>query len=269
MKTLRAICLHVERLHEDRVWRRLQAALDELDRKGLKITFLVYPLRSVVAGSDVRARVRELAERGHEIGQHTHFYAGGETERPHKRTDLSDRNVRECIARDRLWLGECGVEPKGFCGGNFMMTEAAFEALADAGFTYDCSARLPWERKDFETPHPWAEGAEVRRFGGRALVLLPNTEYLTLPQMLHPRRRKRRAKLANGGGFYQLVMNHDYDLLRWKVWYGLLAQLRSAAETRTAGQLAEMCLTHEDESLCAGDESARALAGSATGVVGR
>ncbi|MCA1816356.1 MAG: polysaccharide deacetylase family protein, partial [Acidobacteria bacterium] len=186
-----AICLHAERLHDERVWRRVAAALDALDGAGVKITFLVYPMRAVAAGRDVRARVREIAARGHEVGQHTHFYVGGVTERPHKRTDLSDRNVRECIARDRAWLAECGVEPKGFCGGNFMMTEAAFEALAEAGFDYDCSARLPWERDGFESPHPWMEGAQVRTFGTRTLVLLPNTEYLTLAQLLHPLRRRR------------------------------------------------------------------------------
>jgi hypothetical protein len=203
-------------------------------------------MRSIVAGRDAqvdaRWRVEELAARGHEVGQHTHFYAGGVTERPHKRTDLSDQNVRECIARDRLWLSECGIEPKGFCGGNFMMTGAAYEMLAEMGFVYDCSARLPWERANFEPPHPWMERAEVREFAGRALVLLPNTEYLTLPQLLHPRRRKRSAPLLNGSS-YQLVMNHDYDLLQWKVWYGFLGQLRRKPEkTRTVGQLAELCL---------------------------
>jgi peptidoglycan/xylan/chitin deacetylase (PgdA/CDA1 family) len=241
LKHLRAICLHAERLHDERVWRRTQEALDELDRAALKMTFLVYPMRSIAAGRDVRARVEEIAARGHEVGQHTHFYAGAATERPDKRTDLSDRNVRECIARDRAWLGECGVEPKGFCGGNFMMTESAFEALARAGFVYDCSARMTWERDNFEAPHPWSDRAEVRRFDGRALVLLPNTEYLTLPQLLHPRRRNRVTPLANGTS-YQLVMNHDYDLLNWKVWYGFLAQLRRRTETRTAAELAEMCL---------------------------
>lgn len=241
MTPLRAICLHAERLHDERVWGRTREALDELDRRGLKMTFLVYPMRSVAAGRDVRDRVRELRARGHEVGQHTHFYAGRATERPHKRTDLSDRNVRECIGRDRAWLGECGVEPKGFCGGNFMMTDAAFEALAELGFTYDCSARMTWERDNYEAPHPWSDRAEVRRFGARSLVLLPNTEYLTLPQLLDPRRRNRATPLSNGTS-YQLVMNHDYDLLNWKVWYGFLGQLRRGAETRTAAELAEMCL---------------------------
>jgi hypothetical protein len=219
--------------------------MDELDRRGVKITFLVYPMRSESAGRDVRGRVREIAARGHEVGQHTHFYAGAATERPHKRTDLSDRNVRECIERDRAWLAECGVEPKGFCGGNFMMTGAAFESLAEHGFVYDCSARMTWEREDYEAPHPWGDRAEVRSFGGRPLVLMPNTEYLTLAQLLDPRRRNRSAPLSNGTS-YQLVMNHDYDLLSPKVWYGLLGHLRRKTETRTAAELAAVCLAHAD-----------------------
>ena len=244
MTALRTICLHAERLHDERVWRRTLEALEELDRRALKITFLVYPMRSVAAGKDVRGRVREIAARGHEVGQHTHFYAGAATERPHKRTDLSDRNVRECIERDRAWLNECGVEPEGFCGGNFMMTEAAFETLAELGFTYDCSARMTWERDNYEAPHPWSDRAEVRRFDERALVLLPNTEYLTLPQLLDPRRRGRVTPLTNGTS-YQLVMNHDYDLLNWKVWYGFLAQVRRKASTRTAAELASLCLAND------------------------
>ena len=244
MTVLRAICLPAERLHDEGVWGRTLEALDELDRRALKITFLVYPQRAVAAGRDVSARVREIAARGHEVGQHTHFYAGAATERPDKRTDLSDRNVRECIGRDRAWLARCGVEPKGFCGGNFMMTGAAFETLAELGFTYDCSARMTWERDNYEAPHPWGDRAEVMRFGERALVLLPNTEYLTLWQVLDPRRRNRSTPLLNGTS-YQLVMNHDYDLLNWKVWYGFRAQLRRKARTRTAAELAGMCLRSE------------------------
>jgi peptidoglycan/xylan/chitin deacetylase (PgdA/CDA1 family) len=243
---VQALCVHTELLHDDRVWRRTQAALDELDKRNIKATFLVYPLRSVAAGRDVRVRVQELAGRGHEVGQHTHFYIGEVTERPHKRSDLSDKNVRECILRDYLWLKECGTEPKGFCAGNFMMTETGFETLAELGFTYDCSSRLPWDRKNFELPYPWLDGAQVRNFHDRPLVLLPNTEYLTLAQVLDPRRRNRRASLMNGNGGYQLIMNHDYDLLHWKVWYGFLGQVRRRQETKTVGQLAELCLTRRN-----------------------
>ena len=48
--------------------------------------------------------------------------------------------------------------------------------------------------------------------------------------------------LSNGTS-YQLVMNHDYDLLDWKVWYGFLGQLRRKTRTRTAAELAEEPVT--------------------------
>jgi peptidoglycan/xylan/chitin deacetylase (PgdA/CDA1 family) len=240
--TLRALCFHTELLHEERVWQRLRRVFAELEKRNLRATFLVYPLRSIAAGADVRDQVKEIAERGHEVGQHTHFYVGEVTERPHKRSDLSDRNVRECIVRDYEWLAECGTKPIGFCAGNFMLTETVLETLAELGFAYDCTARLPWDRKNFELPYPWLEAAQVRNFGNRPLVLLPNTEYLTLPQFLDPRRRNRRAALVNGGGEYQLIMNHDYDLVNWKVWYGFMGQLRSGGELKTVAQLAALCL---------------------------
>src|SRR2546423_1628583 len=83
-------------------------------------------------------------------------------------------------------------------------------SLAELMSAYDCTARLRWDRKNVEMQQPWLEGARVRDFSGRTLVLLPNTEYLTLPQFLNPRRRNRNAPLVNGNHNYQLIMNHDY-----------------------------------------------------------
>lgn len=245
MSALTSVCFHAEMLHDDRVWRLVERALDAMDARGWRVTFLVYPLRGVAAGRDARERVKELAERGHEVGQHTHFYLGGEVERTRKRTDLSDRNVRACILRDYEWLRECGVEPVGFCAGNFMTTETVFETLAELGFLYDSSSRLPWERRGYELPQTFADSARVRDFGGRRLVLLPNTEYLTLAQVLHPARRRRSAALPNGGGRYQLIMNHDYDLLVRGVRLGLGWRLRRGGVgggVVTARRLAELCL---------------------------
>lgn len=237
-----SLCLHTEMLHDERVWRRLQTVLDRMDEKGAKATFLIYPLRSIAAGADVKARVREIAARGHDVGQHTHFYVGDVVERTRKRTDLSDANVKACIIRDYEWLMACGVEPKGFCAGNFMTTETVFETLARMGFIYDCSARLPWERKSYELPHPFLDGAEVRSIDGSRLVLLPNTEYLTLAQYLHPARRRRSALMVNRERSYQLLVNHDHDLLIGKVWLGALLHTRGGTRIVTVRRIAEMCL---------------------------
>ena len=236
-----AICFHTEGLHDDKVWQRLQIALRILDKKEVKVTFLIYPFRSIVAGKDITERVKELAERGHEIGQHTHFYVGMTVDRPHKRNDLSDSNVRACIMRDYQWLKACGTEPKGFCAGAWLMTETVLETLAELGFIYDCSVRLPYYRKNFEMPHLWLESARIRTFQGHRLVLLPTSDNLTLFSYLHPERRRQRVLMMNGMS-YQLIYNHDHDLLQWKVLLGLLLGLRIVQETKTAQQLAEIYL---------------------------
>jgi peptidoglycan/xylan/chitin deacetylase (PgdA/CDA1 family) len=228
-------------LHDDKVWQCLQIALRELDKKNVKATFLVYPFRSIIAGKDITERVKELAERGHEIGQHTHFYVGMKTDRPDKRNDLSDSNIRACITRDYQWLKDCGVEPKGFCAGAWLMTEAVLEALAELGFLYDCSARLPHFRMNFEMPHLWSESAQVRVFNGYPLVLLPTTNVITIFEYLHPKRQRQRALMVNSID-YHLIYNHDYDLLKWKVRMGLLVWIGMVQNINTAQQLAEIYL---------------------------
>jgi len=242
-----SVCLHAEMLHDDGVWRLVERALGAMEESGWRATFLVYPLRGQAAGRDARSRVRQIAALGHEVGQHTHFYSGREVERTRKRTDLSDRNVRDCLLRDYEWLRECGVEPKGFCAGNFMTTETVFESLAELGFLYDCSARLPWQRRNYELPHTFLEGAQVRRFGGAPLVMLPNTEFLTLAQALSPSRRRRTAALAGGGARYELINNHDYDLPLRGVWLGLQWRLRRGPRSVETRRLAEMCLEGGDD----------------------
>src|SRR5687768_1774765 len=109
---LYTICFHTEKLYDNQIWRRLQHALDLLDKYEMKVTFLIYPFRSIMVGKDISNRVKELANRGHEVGQHTHFYIGNVTDRPYKRNDLSDNNIRACITRDYQWLQACGIKPQ-------------------------------------------------------------------------------------------------------------------------------------------------------------
>ena len=98
---MRALAFHTERLHDDRVWKRLLLILAIMSRLGSVATFFIYPFRAVVAGRDISDRVRALAvDHKQEIGQHTHFYAGRSLEKPNKRNDLSHENIRNCIERD-------------------------------------------------------------------------------------------------------------------------------------------------------------------------
>ena len=140
---MRALAFHTERLHDDRVWKRLLMILAIMRRRGSKATFFIYPFCAVVADRDISDRVRALdADYQQEIGQHTHFYAGKSVNKPDKRNDMSPKNIRNCIERDFQWL--CRIsQPRGFTAGGWIITEAVLGALVNLGFDYDCSARVP------------------------------------------------------------------------------------------------------------------------------
>jgi polysaccharide deacetylase family protein (PEP-CTERM system associated) len=105
--------------------------LDLLDSAGTKATFFV--LGNVAA--TFPELVREVAERGHEIGTHgySHFRVdaiGGERFRDELRTS------REAIER------ACGRRPVGHRAPEFSVTAAtpwAFEVMASEGLSYDSS----------------------------------------------------------------------------------------------------------------------------------
>jgi len=130
---MRALAFHTERLHDDRVWKRLLMIVAIMRRMRSKATFFVYPFRAVVAGRDISERVRALAvEHEQEIGQHTHFYAGRSVDNPGKRNDFSSENIRSCIERDFKWL--CRVSrPRGFTAGGWIVTEAVCRSLVNLG----------------------------------------------------------------------------------------------------------------------------------------
>ena len=70
------LVFHAEKLHEDAVWGRVLPIAEALAEDGIRLTFFVFPYRAEVVGADLTPRVRELDGLGHEIAQHTHFYAG-------------------------------------------------------------------------------------------------------------------------------------------------------------------------------------------------
>ena len=173
---MKALAFHTERLHDDKVWKRLLMILAIMRRLGSKATFFIYPFRSVVAGRDISDRVRALAANyEQEIGQHTHFYAGKSLYKPNKRNDLSAENIRNCIERDFQWL--CRIsKPRGFTSGGWIVTDAVYSALMNLGFDYDCSARVPALRKGRKAgPNLWLTEAEKRFIEDRPLILVPTT----------------------------------------------------------------------------------------------
>lgn len=130
-RRLQALAIHTEKIHDDRVWARLRRLLEVMRQRGHRATFFVYPFRAVVAGCEDAAlkRVQALAEAGHEIAQHTHFYLGDRIDKPGKITDLSPENIRNCLERDYKWLARI-KPPYGFTSGGWAVTESLYPTLA-------------------------------------------------------------------------------------------------------------------------------------------
>jgi peptidoglycan/xylan/chitin deacetylase (PgdA/CDA1 family) len=110
---------------------------------GIKATFFVYPFRAQTAGKDITERVRTIAAMGHEIGQHTHFYAGTKIEGPEKVNDLSDENIVHCLTRDFDTLKQMGFPPRAFTAGAWLINSTVCNTLVRLGYDYDCSAHFP------------------------------------------------------------------------------------------------------------------------------
>lgn len=216
---IRALAFHTEKLHDDLVWERLQGILRVTRLRGIKVTFFIYPFRAILAGKDISQRIRILVEEGHEIGQHTHFYAGTAVDKPNKYNDLSSKNIRACITRDYEWLRSHGVKPLGFTAGSWIFSESSLETMAELEFQYDCSARIPVLRR---RQHPntelnlWLPRPETRQIKNRSLLLLPTTHVWSDLITLRPL----------GEVQYQLIYLHDYDLLRTRVRIGMNTFLR-------------------------------------------
>ena len=231
---MRALAFHTERLHDDRVWKRLLIVLTVMRRFGSRATFFIYPFRAVVAGRDISDRVRTLAvEHEQEIGQHTHFYAGRSVDKPSKRNDFSSGNIRSCIERDFEWL--CRIsQPRGFSAGGWAVTEAVYSSLVNLGFDYDCSARLPALRKGREPgPNVWLTEAKEKFIQDRPLILFPTTH--TLRSSLSGKRHL--TIPLTDSNRYQLVYLHDYDLLRLPVFFGLFLALMTGRSFLCVNQL--------------------------------
>jgi hypothetical protein len=100
------LVFHAEKLHDERVWRRVERVARWLAVQGRQAIFFVYPFCAQVAGQEITARVRTLAVLGHEIGQHTHFYAGTKIDKREKVNDPSAANMVQCLI---AIMRPCGV----------------------------------------------------------------------------------------------------------------------------------------------------------------
>ena len=171
-----ALGFHTERLHDDQVWSRVEKVARWLAQHGKQATFFCYPFRAQVARKEIKERVRMLASLGHEISQHTHFYAGRKIEGPKKVNDFSPANIVYSLQRDFETLCAWGFTPKGFTAGAWMVNEVVWDTLIDLGFVYDCSLRFPKPGNPaISLYHRWAREPQVYSNEKGNLTLLPTT----------------------------------------------------------------------------------------------
>lgn len=218
MRRLASIALHAEKLHHEPVWRAAERLAGAAGRRGWPLTFLVHPFWPVVEGAEIGDRVRRLAELGHEIGQHTHYYDAETGRVPgHKANDLDARNVARRLDEDHAWLLARGVRPAGFVSGGWVVPDGLADRLAARGFAYDCTARTGVAPHHGEPPpgDPAQRGGLPRH--GEPAILRPGL--VEVPTTAPLRRaaggllRRFPPAVTVGDLTYQLVYLHDDDLL--------------------------------------------------------
>lgn len=204
-RTHRCLTLHAERLEVEGVWSRASWLLRSLEAAGGRATVFVHPFWAIRSGVDLEPRIRELLDRGHEIGQHTHFYEPhGALGKPE--TLLTDENVRRCLERDLDYLRQRGADPRGFVAGGWAVHPEAMRWLEERGFAYDCTVRSFTLKYENASAAP-GEGWTVPRWEGDVLRL-PTTG--TLAGAVLGRARA----IDTGAVRYVLAYVHDYDLRR-------------------------------------------------------
>jgi len=236
------LAFHAEKLHDESVWKRVEKVASWTMRQGMRLTFFVYPFRAQVVGKDIAERVRVLAALGHEIGQHTHFYAGTKIDKPDKVNDLSQANIMYCLRRDFETLRSMGVQPQGFTAGVWIVNEAVWDTLIELGFAYDCSTRFQVVKTSNSPYHRWAKMPQLYTNSMGRLLCLPTT--CSLGEWF----KWGRKVISEGPVPYQLIYLHDYDLLKARnyllLWFFLIINRRSRFVE--AGTLAELIRSSGD-----------------------
>lgn len=202
------LAFHAEKLHQPQVWQQVLIAARWMAEHGIRATFFVYPFPALVYGENIAERVRALASLGHEIAQHTHFYAGCNIDKSNKVDDLSRNNIVHCLRRDFETLSAMGHPPRGFTAGSWFVSDAVLDELVDLGFVYDCSAQIPKPGPPAQDPRTqWLDAPQIYRSERGELLRLPTMgslgEWFKWGYMA---RRK-------NSHIHQIVYLHDFDLL--------------------------------------------------------
>ena len=202
-----ALAFHAEKLYDDQVWKKVKQVAAWMSHRGIESTFFVYPFRAQVVKIDISERVRALAALGHEIGQHTHFYAGTKIDGHGKVDDFSETNIEHCLRRDFETLCQIGVPPKGFTAGAWVINDTVLGALVKLDFTYDCSAHFPKPTGTPDSPNRrWLRTSQLYTTPAGTLLCLP-----TVCSLGEWFKWGWRVKIDEPVP-YQLVYLHDYDL---------------------------------------------------------
>lgn len=205
---------HAEKLHQERVFARVEKVCSKMARDGMTATFFVYPFRAQVANRNIKERVQALAGLGHEIGQHTHFYYVDNIDNPGKTNDFSAINIERCLHRDYETLSRMGYTAKGFTAGSWVVNETVWDVLIQLGFSYDCSTLFPKPGGTVNsTDMRWLESPQLYTNEGGQLLCLPTS--CSLGEWFKWGYRIK----TNGRVPYRIVYVHDYDLLSLKSYF--------------------------------------------------
>ena len=204
----RCFTMHAERLEVDRVWSHTDALLRRLERRGGRATLFVHPFSAIEAGADLGPKLRSLVERGHEIAQHTHYYAprpAGSTAKPVSLVD--PENVVRCLDRDLAYLREAGMDTARVRG-RWLGHHDRRDRLAPGARVLPTTRACARSRSPTSTParSPATDGS------GRPT----RTAWFVCPTTTPVARSFRRGSwpISIGVGRYDMAYIHDYDLLR-------------------------------------------------------
>tara|TARA_Y100000310_G_scaffold343301_1_gene450261 strand:- start:11956 stop:13116 length:1161 start_codon:yes stop_codon:yes gene_type:complete len=136
------ITIHTERLHDDRLWLKIQKIVRLFNKYDIRATwFSINPNFSIYQemGFDEKKwidRLRYLAEHGQNIQQHTHFYEGKKGQ-----YNLTPDYLRKRLLEDRNWLTKQGYTIKEFVSGSWILNDDLKAILKELGYRYDYSMR--------------------------------------------------------------------------------------------------------------------------------
>ena len=137
--------------------RSLPRFLDLFDEYGVTATFFLIAEEAEHHAS----RIREIVDRGHEVGSHTMTY-------PVSLSGLSQRQIARELDESRARLEDLGGAPvKGFRAPNCDSPEHLLERLAATGYRYDsssCPSPITWTKvRRLRRRHPGL-GAQSQRW---------------------------------------------------------------------------------------------------------